>query len=129
MLLVNMAKCLKCGDVLISHHRHDFVECSCGAFAVDGGVDYTRRLGTPLDYLELSLTEDSPFEEIRKYLCRGSRGVSGEEPLKWIPLCDTDDCYLNNLIQFKINEQQTQDIRYLMYLKEAVFRLECDKVS
>ncbi len=39
-----MGKCNECGDVIESVHRHDFVRCSCGAVAVDGGKSYLRRL-------------------------------------------------------------------------------------
>lgn len=41
----NAARCLKCGDVIESKHRHDFRACSCGAIFVDGGLDYLRRGG------------------------------------------------------------------------------------
>jgi len=39
-------KCLECGDVLRSYHRHDFVNCRCGITFVDGGADYTRIGGS-----------------------------------------------------------------------------------
>ena len=38
-----MAKCLKCGDIIESRHTHDYVMCSCGNLAVDGGKDYCKR--------------------------------------------------------------------------------------
>lgn len=41
----NAAKCLRCNDILISHHRHDYVQCSCGAIFIDGGNDYMRYGG------------------------------------------------------------------------------------
>lgn len=40
----NQAKCLRCGDVVRSRNRHDFVSCSCGNLAVDGGSFYAKRL-------------------------------------------------------------------------------------
>lgn len=44
-------KCLKCGDVLESRHRHDFKMCSCGSCYIDGGNDpYVRVGGNPEDY-------------------------------------------------------------------------------
>jgi hypothetical protein len=45
MIVQNAAVCNKCGDTIISRHRHDYVQCSCGAIAVDGGQDYLRRVG------------------------------------------------------------------------------------
>ena len=41
-LIRNRLKCLRCGDIIESKYRHDFVECSCGALFVDGGLDYMR---------------------------------------------------------------------------------------
>ena len=54
MIIHNKIKCLKCGDVIESVHRHDFKWCSCGACAVDGGKDYLRRIGNPGDWEDLS---------------------------------------------------------------------------
>jgi hypothetical protein len=51
-LIANRAKCRKCGDIITSKHRHDFVWCKCESIFVDGGVDYIRRGG------ELELIED-----------------------------------------------------------------------
>ena len=54
---VNKIKCLKCGDVIASRSVHEFVTCSCGACAVDGGHEYLRRVGKPDDYEDLSEKE------------------------------------------------------------------------
>jgi hypothetical protein len=43
VIMVNKAKCLACGDTLISMHRHDYVTCSCGSLSVDGGREYLKR--------------------------------------------------------------------------------------
>lgn len=48
--LRNIAKCAKCGDIIESKSRHNFVECSCKAIFVDGGNDYIRRGGNPEDF-------------------------------------------------------------------------------
>lgn len=61
IILINAAKCRKCEDTVISRHRHDFVRCKCGAIAVDGGLDYTRRIGNFQDFhdiIELDEAED-----------------------------------------------------------------------
>lgn len=42
-MLINSAKCLRCGDVLVSEHRHDFATCSCGNLSIDGGPEYLKR--------------------------------------------------------------------------------------
>lgn len=57
MIIRNMIKCLRCGDIIESFYRHDFKECSCGACAVDGGHDYLRRVGNREDWEDLSEVE------------------------------------------------------------------------
>ena len=42
---INRIKCLKCGDIITSNHRHDFKYCKCGNCAVDGGSWYCGRIG------------------------------------------------------------------------------------
>lgn len=46
MIVQNAASCNGCGDFIVSKHRHDFVECTCGSIAVDGGQEYLRRVGS-----------------------------------------------------------------------------------
>ena len=54
-LLVNKAKCLKCNETVESTHRHDFRQCSCGNLAVDGGLQYARRVFTNDQWEELAI--------------------------------------------------------------------------
>ena len=60
MILSNQVRCVQCGDEPYSAHRHDFRHCNCGAVAVDGGMDYLRRIGNQEDMIEMSIqiTED-----------------------------------------------------------------------
>lgn len=53
-IIKNRIKCNKCGTIIESVHRHDFVTCPCGACSVDGGKDYLRRVGNDGDWEELS---------------------------------------------------------------------------
>lgn len=41
----NKIECKKCGWIIRSKNRHDFVYCKCGAVAVDGGSWYQRIVG------------------------------------------------------------------------------------
>lgn len=43
MIITNKAQCRLCSDIIESVHRHDYVKCSCGEIAVDGGKEYIRR--------------------------------------------------------------------------------------
>ena len=64
-IIKNAIQCKLCGEVIESKHVHDFVQCKCGACAVDGGHDYLRRCFRDKDcYIDLSesieiLEEDS----------------------------------------------------------------------
>lgn len=57
-ILRNKAKCLKCGDVIESKYRWDYVSCSCGSLAVDGGRDYLKRCGS---------LEEGSYEDLSEY--------------------------------------------------------------
>lgn len=39
----NKVKCNRCGDIIESRYTHNYVICSCGAVAADGGLEYLRR--------------------------------------------------------------------------------------
>lgn len=54
----NAIRCNHCGDVIESRNSHDFVICSCGTCAVDGGLDYLRRMGDEGDFEELAEYEE-----------------------------------------------------------------------
>ncbi len=55
VILSNQITCRKCGDTIYSAHVHDFVRCSCGAVAADGGMEYLRRVGNKQDIIEQSI--------------------------------------------------------------------------
>jgi len=44
-IFANQVKCKKCGEIIRSCNRHDYVKCSCGAISVDGGSWYLKRVG------------------------------------------------------------------------------------
>ena len=59
-IIKNMARCRRCGDVIESKFRHDFVTCSCSAISVDGGHDYLKRSAMDFNDLEeMSITEET----------------------------------------------------------------------
>ena len=53
-ILVNKIQCKKCKDIIESEHVHDFKWCKCRSIAVDGGLEYLRRIGNFEDIIELS---------------------------------------------------------------------------
>ena len=57
-ILVNKIQCNKCKDIIESKNVHDFKWCSCKSIAVDGGLEYLRRVGNLEDIIELSEFEN-----------------------------------------------------------------------
>ena len=58
-IIQNEAQCMKCGDIIVSKHVHDFVQCRCSAIFVDGGMEYLRRGGEDEDFIDRSLVMDT----------------------------------------------------------------------
>ena len=78
-LVKNKIRCKHCGDVIESKSIHDWVQCSCEACFVDGGLTYLRRgfrVSPEEDYEELSEYEDVPGFHV-EYL---HKGISWTEP-------------------------------------------------
>jgi len=122
-LICNKAKCKKCGDVIISHSRQDYVTCSCGSISTDGGNIYLRRSG--LDCLEdQSVYDSDDWELVKENLYRGSRGKNGDEPLTWVSLADMDDDYLTALLEYMEQSEQTRSVYYGLYAKAYRERFE-----
>lgn len=75
--LSNRAKCLLCGEIIESKHRHHFVPCHCGNLIVDGGLDYLKRIFNKMDsWVDLSEIARSLTAEVS---CEGGDCKSGNE--------------------------------------------------
>lgn len=65
MIIQNQVRCNICKDEPFSSHRHDYKSCKCGNIAVDGGMEYLRRVGG--NYTELSFSiPDNIVEEVKE---------------------------------------------------------------
>jgi hypothetical protein len=67
MVKLNKAKCLECGDILISKEIGKVETCSCGSLSIGGGSYYLERRGSN-KYREMSImidiSEFNPNENI-----------------------------------------------------------------
>ena len=59
IIIQNELICKKCDGVIWSEHRHDFKYCKWGSVAVDGGMDYLRRVGNLSEAIERSMSMDA----------------------------------------------------------------------
>jgi hypothetical protein len=68
MVKLNKAKCLICGDVLISKDVNKLETCSCGQFSISGGKHFIMRKGLEGKYREMSqmidISDLNPNENI-----------------------------------------------------------------
>lgn len=137
------------GTLIVSRYRHDYVthlDKNGLEYSVDGGLDYLRRTvhetqltvlkkikiflmrligkkwSDPLAYTEMSIYEDSPFELIRQYFCRGGRGKDGKQPLKWVPLKEMSNSWLTNCITYNEERGMGNGFSNKMYKKELEYR-------
>lgn len=101
-IVYNAIKCLECNETIVSRSRHDYVTCGCPNDAmVDGGNEYERYGANDITMIEPKyIYADDPFEIVRKYAVRGSRGKDGKQPLKWIAICDMNDDYLQAVLDY-----------------------------
>jgi hypothetical protein len=101
-LVYNAVTCLDCLETIVSYHRHDYKTCQCSNQAmVDGGFDYVRYGAMHMNkVVHHGVYTDDDFQIVRQYATRGSRGKDGKEPLRYIPLCEMDDDYLQAVLDY-----------------------------
>ena len=101
-IVLSTATCKKCGDVLISRHRHDYVMCGCdNKTMLDGGTEYQRFGGKVLKYVDLSGTIylSDGFEKCRTAPIWGSYGKDGTEPVKYMSVAEMSTEHLGSVIK------------------------------
>jgi hypothetical protein len=137
------------GTILESKHRHDYVtyvDKNGSTYMVDGGHSYLRRsvptpkplkwyekilkflniknYDTNIQYDDISLTMDDDFEKIRKVHKRGGRGKDGKEELKWIPLYEMSNSWLDACVVYNTKLNMADNYATKLYLKEIEYRKE-----
>ena len=122
-IVLNRAKCLSCGDIIVSYNRHDYKSCSCGKLSVDGGQDYLRRAyNEPLLVEEMSIYVDDEYEIVRENLYRGGYGKNGVEPLKYVKLSEMSDEWLKNVLTYEEDRGNWGKWFVKLYEKEIDYR-------
>jgi len=122
-----IANCVmaKDGTIIQSMHRHDYKTYTNddGTVVVaDGGKDYLKRA---LEGIDVSVYEDDHFEVIRRFFCRGGRGIDGTESLTYTPLFKMNDNWLEAVIEYNPNNYYNKFFQMeIDYRKENGIKIE-----
>ena len=117
MLLLNRIQTPD-GTILTSRHTHDYVsyqDANGHYYAVDGGLSYQRIVG-PSDYIDMSVTTADDFMLIRNLYEWGTYGPNGDQPLKYVKLCDLSDDHIENILS---TLKFSDDIRNIFRQEQA----------
>ena len=103
------------GTILQSYNRHDYKtykDKNGHEYMVDGGNDYLRRnVVEEAPHEELSVYSDDPFEVIREAFSWGTRGKDGQQPLKYVALCNLETDHIQAILDTQTHiSETTRDI-------------------
>lgn len=109
------------GTELVSKSVHDYIEYTDKngkTYMTDGGRDYHHYIKHG-DEKTKCITENSDFEEIRKYTFWGSRGKDGKSPLVFKPVKDLDTDHIEAILEIK----GLPEWREVVFLTELMYRV------
>lgn len=93
------------GTILTSEHVHDYkthFDKNGELYMLDGGREYQRTSLNNEPFEDVSIYSDSPYEEIRQYVKRGTFTKDGYRV--WVPLCSLSNDHLKNILTY--NEER-----------------------
>jgi len=122
-VIISRIKCID-GTILTSKDRHDFVchEILDKKICLDGGIDYFRIVGDfellDEDY-DVSITTETPIEEIREVYEWGTYGKDGSENYHRVKLKNLSDEHIKAIL----DTQRLRDcVRKYVFEAELAFR-------
>jgi len=111
------------GTILQSYNRHDYkthLDVKTGeTYMVDGGLDYCRQNRNVVPAEDLCVYVGDDFNHIRAGFSWGTRGVNGDQPLKYVPMKDLDTDHIQAILNTQ--HRVPQFIRD-QFVTELVFR-------
>ena len=101
-IVYNAVKCHECGQIIESHHTHDYKTCGCDNEAmVDGGIAYARYGAKDMTKItKITYTDQDPHDLIREFASWGTYGKTGNEPLKYVKIKDMTDDHVRAVIVY-----------------------------
>ena len=114
------------GTVLTSYSTHDYVshrDRNGEDYFIDGGSSYVRMSLNNEKMTNMCIYYDSPFEEIRENVCRGTFDENNNRI--WVPLCNMSDAHLMNCITYNVKYFDGQiGLHTVIYMREIIWRHE-----
>ena len=111
------------GTILRSMNRHDYrtyIDKNGKEYMVDGGNEYLRRnVYEDAPYDELSIYADDSFDVIRRSLHWGTYGPKGDQPRRYVALCDLSDAHIEAILY---TQAQVQGQMREWFLREITSR-------
>jgi len=121
----NRAKCRLCDSIIESFHVHDYVKCSCGEIAVDGGTDYYKAIER--DFSNFLRVDDEGNEIVITVKEKNDvKPLEMPKPTKeeLIKMLDTMADNIENLPNFaKQNPVNHYDLQALISLLSLIFKI------
>ncbi len=123
-IIQNAIQNLESGEIIVSSHQHDFVTTSFKdgtTLSCDGGNSYFRRVGDiktrDIKWKDISLTNSDPITKLKRNLVWGTRGIDGNEPLKYVFLKNCDKNHLKSILK---SQNQIKGTIYSKVIKEIL---------
>lgn len=89
------------GTLLESNHVHDYrhhKDLNGETYVIDGGLDYLRTSINRERAEYITIYDTDPHDIIRKYIKWGTRGINGDQELKWITLEHMDTEHIQAIL-------------------------------
>jgi hypothetical protein len=122
------------GTIIESKNRHDYVthiDENGETYMVDGGKDYLKRSVNEVPAKDLSMylepwTEEF-HEKARKVVKRGGRGINGDQPLTWVPICEMNDGWVKATIDY--NTERGMGLKKSWFTRLLAHEVQYRKVN
>lgn len=113
------------GTILTSRFTHDFQsykDKNGEIYILDGGCEYQRVSLNKIPAKDISIYEDSPFNEIREVWSWGTFNTNGERI--WVTLNKLTNPHIVNIIKYNEDNGHKNSIANRLFVKELNYRID-----
>lgn len=93
------------GTIITSQNRHDYktyLDANGKTYMIDGGLDYVRCSANG-DEIYHCVWDDDPYDKIREAVEWGTFGINGDQPLKYLKLCNMETAHIEACLETQKN--------------------------